>query len=1018
MRITKPDWLHHDADKKKLTAIFSVDFHPDGTRLATAGMDNKIRIWNTGAITKPTAAATADNDSENSTAAPRLLSTLTAHSGAVLCVRFSPNARYMASGADDMIVLIWERDSNGDAGQAGGDVSNNIVGNSAETWHPVRRLTGHESDVSDLAWSPDNRFLATCGLDNAIYVWDAQTFRQLAKLTDHSQFVKGVTFDPAGKYLASQSDDRTLKIWRTSDWRLQTTVAKPFEDNIFSTYFCRPSWSPDGDCVAAANAVNGKVPVAAVVSRDKWASDLSFVGHHAAIEAVRFNPRVFNVPVPHPPPSAAAAAAGSASDTGDGSSLPSNDKASTVAASICAAGGQDRGVTVWLTSQSVPIVAATDLFAGNLLDLAWHTPSAPASQNEKDGSKHSAVVAFLAACSFDGTVAVLEFTADELGYPVPVEEQEAMLAKNGWVRGRANSDNEGEDYGGGDGLDRGPSKRPRPIAESVAQLQLEEQGSVLCKVPEESRIAQLMDGAGGSAMVMPAQSAPSATAVETHSTPAPQIMPVPVRTKDGKKRVTPLFVRPLGGGSSNGSNRTAQTAPLPALSSAAVGAGSGAGAGAGAGAGSQVVVGGVSAAPRTSVDAPIWIDAQVLGTRQMVGKSSSSFITEPAPLGLQTLVHAQTISAARVHLSVPKVVAQLKATALPPSLQKTASSTPLQGEGLQGSSSPTSYRPTVVAYNTTSQSLTDAMRSRLVCSPQPASASASASVSSARQHSAWTKYFAHSVMTVAASDKVTAASLGDGSLHWFDTMSGVRLAPPIVCEAHLAHLRCQDRFCLALDCVGQLSVWDTDAMEATVDRVSIAPLLYSAQLSTTTPTESKPKAAESSSAAEDEKDDGEPENASGDGSDEKVRAPKRHRPMAALTAVDILPAGNGNGGCTPVLCFSDGRVYTYHTRLRSWIRLGDPAEYVGSDYYICPPTPITSTATPDTTSASRLRARATTGSTLEFLQERAYYQRNLTNQVNNKSSDNKRLFASASSSLDDQKPVKYAVTLDHLESQL
>ncbi|KAJ2647766.1 Protein hir2 [Coemansia sp. RSA 1285] len=408
----------------------------------------------------------------------------------------------------------------------------------------------------------------------------------------------------------------------------------------------------------------------------------------------------------------------------------------------------------------------------------------------------------------------------------------------------------------------------------------------------------------------------------------------------------------------------------------------------------------------------------------MVGKSSSSFITEPAPLGLQTLVHAQTISAARVHLSVPKVVAQLKATAPPPSLQKAASSTPLQGEGLQGSSSSTSYRPTVVAYNTTSQSSTDAMRSRLVCSPQPASASASASVPSARQHSAWTKYFTHSVMTVAASDHVTAASLGDGSLHWFDTMSGVRLAPPIVCEAHLAHLRCQDRFCLALDCVGQLSVWDTDAMEATVDRVSIAPLLYSAQLSTTASAESKPKAAESSSTAEDEKNDGEPENASGDGNDEKVRAPRRHRPMVALTAVDILPAGNGGGGsCTPVLCLSDGRVYTYHTRLRSWIRIGDPAEYVGSDYYICPPVPTTSTATPDTTSASRLRARATTGSTLEFLQERAYYQRNLTDQVNNNNNkdsniSNKRLFSSTSSSLDDQKPVKYAVTLDHLESQL
>ncbi|KAJ1932628.1 HIR complex subunit, partial [Linderina macrospora] len=271
MRITKPEWLRHDADKKKLTAIFSLDFHPSGTRLATGGMDNKVRLWSTTALTHQTE--------------PRLLSTLTAHSGAVMCTRFSPTGKYLATGADDMVVLIWEQDTD----TATGNLSN---ASGSETWRPIRRLTGHESDVCDLAWSDDRRFLATCGLDNIVYVWDAKTFDRIAKLQGHSQFVKGVTFDPAGKYVATQSDDKTLKVWRTSDWKLQTTVSKPFQDNIFSTYFRRPSWSPDGDCIATANAANGKVPVAAIVSRGEWNADLSFVGHRAAIEAVRFNPRV------------------------------------------------------------------------------------------------------------------------------------------------------------------------------------------------------------------------------------------------------------------------------------------------------------------------------------------------------------------------------------------------------------------------------------------------------------------------------------------------------------------------------------------------------------------------------------------------------------------------------------------------------------------------------------------------------------------------------------------------------
>ncbi|KAL5512285.1 hypothetical protein ACEPAG_5794 [Sanghuangporus baumii] len=37
-------------------------------------------------------------------------------------------------------------------------------GVNAKGWKPPKRLPGHESDVIDLAWAPEDRFLASTGL--------------------------------------------------------------------------------------------------------------------------------------------------------------------------------------------------------------------------------------------------------------------------------------------------------------------------------------------------------------------------------------------------------------------------------------------------------------------------------------------------------------------------------------------------------------------------------------------------------------------------------------------------------------------------------------------------------------------------------------------------------------------------------------------------------------------------------------------------------------------------------------
>ena len=67
------------------------------------------------------------------------------------------------------------------------------------------KLFKNITDILDLAWSPDDNYIATGSVDNTINIWNAQCFPQLVhSIKGHNGLVKGVTFDPVGKYLASQ----------------------------------------------------------------------------------------------------------------------------------------------------------------------------------------------------------------------------------------------------------------------------------------------------------------------------------------------------------------------------------------------------------------------------------------------------------------------------------------------------------------------------------------------------------------------------------------------------------------------------------------------------------------------------------------------------------------------------------------------------------------------------------------------------------------------------------------------
>ncbi|KZT68397.1 histone transcription regulator 1 [Daedalea quercina L-15889] len=383
MKFTKPAWVMHKdsamkGEQEKRVSIFSIDVHPDGSRIATGGLDAKVRIWSTKPI--------LNEASEASGRPPKSLSTLTMHTGPVLVVRWAHSGRWLASGSDDEIVMIWDLDPSAKGKVWGSDEVN------FEGWKPLKRLPGHESDVTDMAWSPGDRYLATVGLDSCVLIWCGYTLERLRRIDQHQGFVKGVCWDPVGEFLATGSDDRSVRIWRTTDWQLEAEVRKPF-DHSPGTFFRRLSWSPDGAHITASNATNneGYVFIAAVIARNTWTSEISLVGHENTVEVAAYNPHIFL-----------------------------RDSSSPVVASnICsvvALGADDRAVSVWQTKSARPLIVAKEVFERQIMDLSW----------SQDGLT-------LYAVSSDGTMAVFSFKPEELEGIAPQSAQEQYLKKFGFV---------------------------------------------------------------------------------------------------------------------------------------------------------------------------------------------------------------------------------------------------------------------------------------------------------------------------------------------------------------------------------------------------------------------------------------------------------------------------------------------------------------------------------------------------------------------------------------------------------
>lgn len=185
-----------------LSGIDSVTFTPDGERLATGGVDGKIRLWQV-----------ADG---------KQLLMLQGHQSWILSVSYSPDGQMLASGGEDFTICLWDVVS----GQC------------------LQTLEGHRNSVFSISFSPDGQMLASGDEDSTIRVWDVASGRCLQTLEEHSGRVWAISFSPDGQTIASGSNDATIRLWNVQDGQCFKTL-QGHVGGIRSVHF-----SPDGQTIA------------------------------------------------------------------------------------------------------------------------------------------------------------------------------------------------------------------------------------------------------------------------------------------------------------------------------------------------------------------------------------------------------------------------------------------------------------------------------------------------------------------------------------------------------------------------------------------------------------------------------------------------------------------------------------------------------------------------------------------------------------------------------------------------
>jgi WD40 repeat protein len=287
--------------------VLHVTYFPRGDRLASAGRDNQVLVWDA-ATGKPLSTLTLSGAGEShgycvacgaerkalahaartpgdyafvyektilaccksdygqqkgeislwDPEAKKELRVLRGHTHAVSAVACSPDGRRIGSGAYDATARLWD----------------------AATGKELFTLRGHTGTVYVVAFDPSGKLFASGGGGNKVILWDAATGRDVRTLAGHTATVYGIVFSGDGKRVATCGDDQTIRVWEVATGK-ELLVLKGHTASVGGV-----SFSADGKLLASGGNDNA-VKVWDAASGKELAT---LSGHTGWVRCVAFNP--------------------------------------------------------------------------------------------------------------------------------------------------------------------------------------------------------------------------------------------------------------------------------------------------------------------------------------------------------------------------------------------------------------------------------------------------------------------------------------------------------------------------------------------------------------------------------------------------------------------------------------------------------------------------------------------------------------------------------------------------------
>lgn len=183
--------------------VYSADFSPDSERLATAGRDGIVRIWDR--------------------ASGKLLRELRGNQADVNCVRFHPKESQLITAGGDGTIRFWNSETGEETGQ----------------------LSAQTGEVVSAAFSPHTAELIVAGgTDGKVRIWDNATRALRHTIHAHSDRIQDIAFSDNGKVIATVCAREPARLWDSYKGVRICTIPVHFAGSTHSI-----ALSPDGKSV-------------------------------------------------------------------------------------------------------------------------------------------------------------------------------------------------------------------------------------------------------------------------------------------------------------------------------------------------------------------------------------------------------------------------------------------------------------------------------------------------------------------------------------------------------------------------------------------------------------------------------------------------------------------------------------------------------------------------------------------------------------------------------------------------